>query len=144
MEDLNTTVRDEIDALFIQSKGKLKSGDKDGAVRDAEAAWKKLPEPKFGWDVSKSFTHALAKTYRDAGDFHSALALMNELFASGTVKPHQDGPRFVLATIYFEMGDSENAMKWFAEANQISKGRCFQGEDKKYQDFFKKHATGKK
>jgi tetratricopeptide (TPR) repeat protein len=144
VEDLNTTVRDEIDALFIQSKGKLKSGDKDGAVRDAEAAWKKLPEPKFGWDVSKSFTHALAKTYRDAGDFHSALALMNELFASGTVKPHQDGPRFVLATIYFEMGDSENAMKWFAEANQISKGRCFQGEDKKYQDFFKKHATGKK
>ena len=144
MEDLNTAIRDEIDALFIQSKGKLKSGDKDGAVRNAEAAWKKLPEPRFGWDVSKSFTHALAKTYRDAGDFHGAIALMNELFASGTVKPHQDGPRFVLATIYFEMGDSENAMKWFAEANQISKGRCFQGEDKKYQDFFKKHATGKK
>jgi tetratricopeptide (TPR) repeat protein len=144
VEDLNTTVRDEIDALFIQSKGKLKSGDKDGAVRDAEAAWKKLPEPKFGWDVSKSFTHALAKTYRDARDFHGAIALMNELFASGTVKPHQDGPRFVLATIYFEMEDSENAMKWFAEANQISKGRCFRGEDKRYQDFFKKHATGKK
>lgn len=103
-----------------------------------------LPKPKFGWDVSKSFTHALAKTYRDTGNFQNAIALMDELFASGSVKSHQDGPRFVMATIYFEMGDNENAVKWFAEANQISKGRCFQGEDKKYQEFYKKQAAGKK
>ena len=144
MEDLNTAIRDEIDTLFIQSKGKLKSGDRSGAVQDAEAAWKTLPEPKFGWDVSKSFTHALAKTYRDTGNFKNAIVLMKELFASGTVKSHQDGPRFVMATIYFEMSDGENARMWFEQANQISQGRCFQGEDKKYQDFYKKHAAGKK
>ncbi|KVV34744.1 hypothetical protein WK81_29835 [Burkholderia ubonensis] len=143
MEDLDTSVRDQIDALFIQAKSKLESGDKAGAIQDAEAAWKTLPEPKFGWDVSKSFTHALAKIYRNTGHFQNAVALMNELFASGTVKPYQDGPRFVTATIYFEMGDNENAMKWFDEANQISKGRCFQGEDKKYQEFYKNRVAGK-
>ncbi|WP_080424597.1 tetratricopeptide repeat protein [Burkholderia ubonensis] len=143
MEDLDTSVRDQIDALFIQAKSKLESGDKSGAIQDAEAAWKTLPEPKFGWDVSKSFTHALAKIYRNTGHFQNAVALMNELFASGTVKPYQDGPRFVTATIYFEMGDNENAMKWFDEANQISKGRCFQGEDKKYQEFYKNRVAGK-
>lgn len=143
MEDLDATVRDEIDALFIRAKGKLESGEKSGAIQDAEAAWKTLPEPKFGWDVSKSFAHALAKMYRDTGNFKNAIALMNELFASGTVKPYQDGPRFVTATIYFEMGDNENAMKWFDEANQISKGRCFRGEDKKYQEFYKNRVAGK-
>ncbi|MFG6892041.1 tetratricopeptide repeat protein [Burkholderia pseudomallei] len=143
MEDLNATVRDEIDALFIRANGKLESGEKSGAIQDAEAAWKTLPEPKFGWDVSKSFAHALAKMYRDTGNFKNAIALMNELFASGTVKPYQDGPRFVAATIYFEMGDNENAMKWFDEANKISKGRCFRGEDKKYQDFYKNRVAGK-
>lgn len=143
MEDLNATVRDEIDALFIRAKGKLESGEKSGAIQDAEAAWKTLPEPKFGWDVSKSFAHALAKMYRDTRNFKNAIALMNELFASGTVKPYQDGPRFVMATIYFEMGDNENAMKWFDEANKISKGRCFRGEDKKYQEFYKNRVAGK-
>lgn len=143
MEDLNTTVRGEIDALFIQAKGKLESGDQFGAIQDAEAAWKALPAPKFGWDVSKSFAHALAKIYRDTGNFQNALALMNELFASGTVKPYQDGPRFVTATIYFAMGDKENAIKWFGEANQISKGRCFRGEDEKYQVFYKNRGAGK-
>jgi len=143
VEDLNTTVRDEINTLFIQAKGRLESGDKSGAIQDAEAAWKMLPEPKFGWDVSKSFTHALAKIYRDTGSFQNAITLMNELFASGTVKPYQDGPCFVMATIYFEMGDTENATKWFGEANQISKGRCFRGEDKKYHEFYKNRVAGK-
>lgn len=137
VEDLDATVRREIDALLIESKGKLGSGDKFGALQDAAGAWAKLPEPKFGWDVSKSFAHALAKIYRDAGEFQSAIALMNQLFASQTVKPYQDGPRFVMATIYFEMGDNASAMKWFDEANQISKGRCFKDEDKKYQAFHK-------
>ena len=144
MEDLNATVRDEIDALFIRGRGKFKAGDKSGALQDADAAWKMLPEPKFGWDVSMSYTHALAKIYRDTGNFSNAIALMNELFSSGTVEPYEDGPRFVMATIYFEMGDVEGAVKWFGEANKISKGRCFQGEDKKYQEFYKKHAAGKK
>jgi hypothetical protein len=97
-----------------------------------------LPEPKFGWDVSESFTHALAKRYSDTKHFQNALVLMHDLFASGTVESYEDGPRFVLATIFFEMNDKENARKWFTEANQISKGRCFRGEDKKYFEFFMK------
>ncbi|HDR8958770.1 MULTISPECIES: tetratricopeptide repeat protein [Burkholderia cepacia complex] len=137
MEDLNPIVRDEIDKKFIRAREKFKAGDGVGAVQDAEAAWSELPVPKFGWDVSKSYTQALAKIYRDTGNYQNALNLMQELFASGTVKPHQDGPRFVIGTIYFEKGDAVEAKKWFGEANQISKGRCFQGEDKKYLDFFK-------
>ena len=69
---------------------------------------------------------------------------MTELFDSDTVKAHQDGPRFIFATIYYEMGEEALAMKWFAEANKISKGRCFQGEDQKYREFFNRHSPAKK
>lgn len=143
MKDLNPAIRDEIDKLFIRSKGKLDSGDTTGAIQDAEMAWNILPEPKFDWDVSQSFTHALAETYRDTGDFQNSLNLMQKFFASGTIESYEDGSRFILGTIYFEMNDEENAKKWFAEANRISKGRCFQGEDKKYLTFYKKQITGK-
>jgi hypothetical protein len=65
---------------------------------------------------------------------------MRALFSSTTVKPYQDGPRFITATIYFEKKDFENARKWFAEADKISKGRCFQCEDKKYLEFYMEKA----
>jgi hypothetical protein len=144
MQQLDVSLRDEIDALLKQAKQQISNGDKVHGIKTAESAWEKLPDPKFEWDVSKSFAHSLAKFYRNVGDFASATKLMTQLFNSGTVKDHQDGPRFVFATIFFEKGDVESAMKWFAEANKISKGRCFQGEDPKYLEFFKRHAPGKK
>lgn len=132
MEDLEASLRDEIDLMFIKSKSLLEAGDKIEAIRIAESAWRKLPDPKFSWDVSKSFAHALAETFRDAGVHDKALSVMNELFTSGTVMPHQDRPAFVLGTIYYEMGDMENARRWLSEANRISKGRCFRDEPEKY------------
>lgn len=144
MEQLDVSIRDEIDALLKQAKEQISSGDRAQGIKTAEAAWEKVPEPKFDWDVSKSFAHSLAKFYRNTGNFDGAIKLMTALFDSGTVKAHQDGPRFIFATIYCEMGDEVLAMKWFAEANKISKGRCFQGEDNKYLEFFKAHSSLKK
>lgn len=137
MQQLDVSIRDEIDALLKQAKQEILSADKAGGIKTAEAAWSKVPEPKFDWDVSKSFAHSLAKFYRNTGDFANAMKLMKELFDSGAVKDHQDGPRFILATIYYEKGDVDLAAKWFEEANRISKGRCFQGEDPRYLEFFR-------
>jgi len=134
---LDVPLRDAIDALFMQAKQRIQGGDAAEGLRFAEAAWAQLPPPKFGWDVSKSFTHSLARCYRQTGHFERAIELMNELFDSGTVKSYQDAPRFMLATIYFEKGDQAQAMQWFTEANRISKGRCFRTEDPRYQEFFR-------
>ena len=85
MQDLNIEVRDMIDGLFIESANLQKKGDNDLAVKLAEQAWYKLPQPKFDWDVSLSFTLALAETYRDAKLFDKALSIMQILFESGTL-----------------------------------------------------------
>lgn len=132
MQDLDISLRDEIDLAFRSAKQRLREGDIDVAVKLGEEAWSRLPEPKFGWDVSQSYVHALALMYRDSARFADGVALMDALFASGTVLEYEDRPRFVLGTIYYEMGDMENARRWLGEANRISKGRCFREEPEKY------------
>lgn len=69
---------------------------------------------------------------------------MAELFDSGTVKEYQHAPRFMLATVYFAMGDEASALKWFAEANRISTGRCFREQDPRYLEFFRARAPKKR
>jgi tetratricopeptide (TPR) repeat protein len=140
MQDLDVPLRDKLDGVFKEARSKLDASDPDGAVKLAELAWQTLPQPKFDWDVSKSYVQALAAIYRDSGQFQKAISLLNDLFASGTVQPHQDRPRLVLGTVYFEMGDLASAKKWLQEANKISKGRCFNGQPKKYKDLLTANA----
>lgn len=137
MQDIDTTIRDSIDELFIQSAQAQKAGDMESAIKLAEQAWEKLPEPKFDWDVSISFAHSIAETYRDAKLFDKALSIMQILFESGTLFDYEDGPRFMLATIYYHQGNLVQAKKWFTIADKISKGRCFREEPQEYFQFYK-------
>ena len=86
MQDLNEDIRDVIDELFIKSAQAQDAGDMVLAVQLAEQAWKQLPEPKFEWDVSKSFAHSVAETYRDAKLFDKALAVMQTLLILALLK----------------------------------------------------------
>lgn len=137
MQDLNIEERDMIDEIFIQSANAQKDGNMELAVKLAEQAWFKLPIPKYDWDVSLSFSLALAETYRDAKLYHKALVVMRELFDSGTVLDYEDGPRFMLATIYYHQGNFVEAKKWFGIADKISKGRCFREVPQEYFRFYK-------
>jgi tetratricopeptide (TPR) repeat protein len=133
-QTLNPSLRNKLDIMLRDAIGKAKSGDAAEAVRLAEDAWNQLPDPKFEWDVSWSYTLALGCVYRDSAHFSEALKLLDALFESGSVQPYQDGPSFLRGTIYYEMGDMVNARKWLGEANRISKGRCFREEPKKYKE----------
>lgn len=135
MKDFDPTLRDAIDWMFRQARKQLQDSDIAAALSTAEAAWGQLPEPKFDWDVSKSYAMALAGIYRDAQKYEQGLRLLQDLFSSGTVKSYQDRPYFIMGTIYYEMGDMINAKKWLGEADKISKGRCFREEPEKYRKF---------
>jgi tetratricopeptide (TPR) repeat protein len=138
MQDLDPILCEQINLKFRSARRCLDEGQADLAIETALAAWGCLPEPKFEWDVSQIYLHALAGLYRDTKHFREAVALMEALFASGTVLPYEDGPYFVLGTIYYEMGDMEQARYWLGEANRISKGRCFRDQPEKYRNVVKK------
>jgi len=138
MQDLDANLSDQLTLAFRSARQYLEDGQSDLAIKTASAAWAQLPEPKFGWDVSQIYLHSFASLYRDAGHFPEAAALMEALFASGTVLPYEDGPYFIFGTIYYEMGDMEKAAYWLGEANRISKGRCFREQPEKYRKLIKK------
>lgn len=143
MQSLDVTIRDKIDALLIESYKELQAKNFNRAIELANIAWIEIPEPKFDWDVTNSFTMGVAETYRDCKIFDAAIKLLNELFASRSVESHEDGPYFLMGTTYYEMGDTDNALKWLTQANAISKGRCFREEDQKYLKFFLENKKGK-
>lgn len=134
MQHLDPKLRDEIDSKFRLARILLDSGDTEQAIKLSEDAWDLLPDPKFEWDVSKSYTHAMAVRYRDAKKYDEAIRLMKSLFESNTVKPYQDEPYFIMGTIFYEKGDLDEARRWLKKANEISNGRCFQGEPEKYKN----------
>jgi tetratricopeptide (TPR) repeat protein len=121
MQDLDLILLVELNAVYRTAKATVEAGDFDTGLELAENAWARLPEPKFDWDASKMYALALAALYRDTQNYEKGEALMKELFASGTVKPYQAEPYFMLGTIYFEMGDLQNAEKWLKDAHEISK-----------------------
>lgn len=138
MNALDTALRDEIDLAFREAKRMLRDGDARSAIAAGEAAWARFPEPKFDWDVTQSYVHALATLYRDAGLYPQAIALMQAFLQSGRVEGYEDRPYFITGTIYFEMGDLENARHFLSEANRISRGRCFRDEPAKYRALIEK------
>jgi len=140
MNQLPAPLLEQLNAQFRDARAKVESGDREGGIKTAEGAWERLPEPKFDWDATKIYVHSLAKLYRDCGKYDQALALMNDLFASGTVQSYDAEPYFIEGTVYYEMGDLKNAQKWLNEANKISKGRCFQGKPPKYKQAIAKAA----
>ncbi|HVE86686.1 MAG TPA: hypothetical protein VND93_27700 [Myxococcales bacterium] len=133
--NLDVPLRNEIDAMFREARARIDAGKKDEAVPLARQAWDKLPEPKYDWDVTQSYTIALAAILRDAGLYQEALRVMEDDFASGVVLPYQDQPRIMMGSIYAELGDRTKAKKWIGEANLISKGRCFFGMWLKYRSY---------
>ena len=142
MQHLDPKLREKIDAAFIQAKKLLKEGSINEALELGKEAWHMLPEPKFDWDVTQSYTHAMATLYRDAKKYDVAIALMKEMLASRELKPYQDRPYFILGTIYYEKGDMQEARYWLKKADKISRGRCFQEEPVKYKEAIDpKHET---
>jgi len=139
MKTLPVHLRDEIDALYIFAYEALEKKDFNTAKEQSEKAWELLPEPKFYWDVTLSFVSGICEMYKELGLHKEALAILDELFEFGNLKPYQDGPIFLKGAIYFEQGELELAKVWFDKANMISKGRCFVSQPKKYKTFYSEY-----
>ena len=64
IQDLDPDLRTRIDGIFFRAYSLFRDGLVEPAIMEAEQAWQALPEPKFGWDVTLSYTDMLARLYR--------------------------------------------------------------------------------
>ena len=134
MED---AVRVPIYELFAKAKRAILIGDTATADELCDAAWARMPEPKFGWDVTYVCLRGTVTYLRAAGRYDKALGLVNDYLASDYYLDYQDGPYFWLGTLHYEKGEMAKAYEHFDRANAMSRGRCFVEEDPRYVRFFK-------
>lgn len=138
MED---AIRVPIYELFGKAKEATSHGNHAKAESLCDEAWARIPEPKFGWDVSYMCVLGMVKFLRSAGKHDKAIDLVNAYLASEFYSDFEDGPYFWLGTLHYEKGDLLKAFEYFDRANKMSRGRCFVEEEAKYKQFFKAFKT---
>ncbi|MFC3653410.1 hypothetical protein ACFONN_17765 [Dyella humi] len=143
MKSVSDEVMQELRGLGSDVREALKNGDADKAQSLLERGWKLIPEPKAECDISISKALASIRLMAQSNKPQLAVRWIDELKKLPVSKIDAE-PDFLMGVAYFEMGDLDGAFAHFDKSSKMSKGRCFQGEDKKYQEFYKKHAAGKK
>ena len=119
-----------------------KNGDTKGAEHFFLEAWAAIPEPKNEYDYTQSLSRGFVAFYLDTKQFEKAKEWLNLMrIAYGHETVPSEYVDFIAATVYFEAGEFDSAFRIFDAQFKKYKGRPFQGEDKKYLDFYKKRAT---
>ncbi len=99
-------------------------------------AWHELPEPKLGWNFySNIIPRDNLLFFRDIKEFEKAihwLEITRESYGPG----RNEVIEFYAATLWFTMGDLDKAYEEFDRQYKFGKTRPFQGEDRKYLDFY--------
>ena len=103
-------------------------------------AWRLVPEPKIEYDYyAQSLSRGLVTFYRDTKQFEKAkewLTVMRDAYGSGP----DVSVEFLAATVYYDAGMLDDAFAIFDTAYKEFKQRPFQGEDRKYLQFYKERA----
>jgi tetratricopeptide (TPR) repeat protein len=137
------TVPKETVAILSEKGASGRQAWKRGDVQEAETkfleAWDALPEPRSEYDYAQTLSRGLVTFFRDTRQYDKAkewLSTMREAYGPGP----DDFVEFTAATVYFDSGMLDDAFAIFDTQYQKFKQRPFQGEDKKYLEFYKKRA----
>lgn len=139
--------------LTDQQLSALKEYSKEGRsawkYRDIEKAeskfllaWSIIPEPKIDYDYAQSLSRGLVIFYRETRNYEKAklwISIMADLHGS-TSDP---SVQFLTATVHFDAGEFDQAYELFQQLHANFGKRPFDGEDRKYLEFFKNRAKGK-
>lgn len=114
------------DFITCEETGKIEDAERAGVL-----AWNMLPEPRTEWDYfSNVIPFALAEFFRDNASFDQARSWLD--VARSTYGPGPDQTvEFLAATIEFEAGNTEEAVKEFERQYRTFGDRPFaEGGDK--------------
>lgn len=116
-------------------------GDYESAEQHYLTAWELFPEPKFEWDSSQIRIYNIVDFYLGWKKYGEAERWAKQVFKTNPL-PRDGTPYICLGKVYYEFGKMDLAFDNFKKAYLLAGKRAFQGEDKKYLDFYKKRAAG--
>jgi tetratricopeptide (TPR) repeat protein len=136
VRELPEQIRQRVDDLLRQSGEAQRAKDNERSEKLALQAWALLPEPKLGWEF---YSNVLPRDnllfYRDTKNFDKALRWL-EVTREAYGPDRDDTIEFYAATLWFEMGEFDKAFEEFDRQYKAFRTRPFQGEDKKYLEFY--------
>ena len=119
-----------------------KQGDYAQAELHYLKAWALFPEPKYEWGWSQDTIYSISNFYLELKNFEKALHWAELVFKTNPL-PGDGAPYVMLGKIYFESDKIDLAFENFKKAFLLAGKRAFEGEDKKYLDFYKERAARK-
>lgn len=140
MKSVNDEIMKEMRELGAKVREALKNGNVEEAQSLLEQGWRLIPEPKSEYDISISKVLASIRLMAQSGKPSLAFKWIEELKYL-PISAIDAEPDFLIGMTFFELHDEDKAFLHLERANKLSKGRCFQDEDKKYLEFFKKRVT---
>lgn len=124
--------------LMHESNKEYNEGKYDKVIEILKKAWLKLPNPKENYSESYHLAQSICEAYILINNFEEAKKWSNEFSRCATFRIDSGERYFLAAKVLFGLERFDMAQKYFAVANKMSDGRCFEDEDDKYINFFKK------
>ncbi|SFU21525.1 Tetratricopeptide repeat-containing protein [Kosakonia arachidis] len=130
----------ENEIVFIVESGNIKHDDEklDEALSLYIKSWSLIPEPKLEWDISNWVTACLYSVYFDLGNFTTSKE-WGEISLKTRSSDIDTSPLIDLGMVCYELGQYDEAIKYFDDAYQYGKNRAFQDRPKKYLDYYLKN-----
>ena len=137
MLEISSKLNAEIRKIAKDGDAQANKGNWAGQIEKYQEVWKLVPEPKLDWDGGTWIIGGIAEAFYQMKQFDHA----KEFFLQGLDCHRGEQNSFLqlrLGQIYFDEGDLEKAKAHLKKAWDLSEGRAFVGEPKKYRDFLLK------
>lgn len=143
MKSLSADILQEMRTIGLKVREELNAGHPEKANAELMRGWSLIPEPKSEYENSISFARSALRLLALSGKPSLAVEWADKL-KQLPLSDIDAEPDFLMGVMLYELKDEASAFTHFDRANKMSKGRCFQGEDKKYQAFYKTQSAAKK
>jgi tetratricopeptide (TPR) repeat protein len=134
MFELDAKLNNKVTRLANEGDKKAEQGDWEGQIKNYLKAWRLIPEPKVEWEGGTWILGGIAEAFYQKGDFAEA----RKYFAEALICYDGEENSFLLfrmGQLRYDAGDFENAKKYLKKSWDLSEGREFIGQPKKYRDF---------
>jgi hypothetical protein len=135
MAELADELHERIEARCTRGDAFARSRQFAEAIREYDAAWELLPEPKASWEAALWILAAIGDAHLRSGDWWACRKVLQEALKGCAGAVENLFIRLRLGQSLFELGEMREATNWMALAFLMEGKRLFAAEEPKYLAF---------
>ena len=144
MKEWPIEIKRNIENLLLEVGVFGKNGDWNSVEKLYLKAWALVPSPKYSWSDSQWLLLEIFSVYQRKGEIWKFMNFINDLEMAYPEGENDGTVAMISGIVYFESGQLSFAYERFDYLYKKFKSRPFQGEDKKYLEFYLKESASRK